>query len=148
MMSLKDEPNLLEGDVRKWMRSHWPGWIDWREPGKGLGAGAPDCEVLAGRVILPLELKAGAWEGALLKPHRVRPAQVGWHTSINSWGGRTGLVIGCRSLAKGLEILLVSGRHVRKWQDGFEWHQIQRLWPLDNPASLQEVIRLWVCVEP
>lgn len=70
---------MLETDLRIWMKEVLGDDLDWVEPGRGIGAGRPDCEVkLPDKRSLPVELKL--WE---LKRKgieaKMRPAQIRYH---------------------------------------------------------------------
>lgn len=67
-----------ESDLRKWLKEHWPGTIDWIEPGRGSGIGYPDCNLNMRSRRLPTELKVWHWKPRGLHC-KMRPAQIRYH---------------------------------------------------------------------
>ena len=67
-----------EDDLRRWLKEHWEGTIDWVEPGRGSGVGYPDCNLNFRNVRLPTELKVWFWKRSGLSC-KMRPAQIRYH---------------------------------------------------------------------
>ncbi len=82
--------NALEADLRKWLRKDWKGWLERREPGHGVGDGAPDIQLLLKlplymqiSLLIPVELKV-AFGGKFT----IRPGQMLWHREFAAAGGK------------------------------------------------------------
>ena len=99
---------MTEGDLRKELREDWDGWIDWREPVGNIGVGAPDCEILYGNSLIPIELK-------VIKSWRVhiQPSQIRWHIIFSSYGGLALFLIG-QSTPSGNVYYLGKGKDVKR----------------------------------
>ena len=112
-----------EIDVRHWMGKHWDGWIEFREPARGTGLGAPDCQImLPDGFIVPIEFKVGGFmPGKGFQSTPLRPAQIEWHRRFVLHGGIALLAGGFyfppkdRHLGDGLQLGLITGRMASKF---------------------------------
>ena len=82
--------NLLESDLRRWLRSVWSrgrGGIDvqWVEPAKGSSIGFPDAIVIVHPVLLPIELKLSKRLGNGKYVAVVRPVQRRFHLLMKNY---------------------------------------------------------------
>jgi hypothetical protein len=76
-----------EQSLRKLVKMHWSGWLDWIEPRGNAAVGRPDVDFLVGGIITPVELKIGLNKGEVFKIDRIRPDQISWHHRFWSAGG-------------------------------------------------------------
>ena len=91
-----------ESEFRDWVRGHWMGWIDGREPrgrgsraGWGSGTGAPDLQVGVDRgYILPIELKLGEIRKERLVVNDLHEPQRKWHARAGAAGVITATMAG------------------------------------------------------
>lgn len=128
-----------EKHLRTWWADRWPHWMEWREPGKGCGVGAPDMQILLGGsgVIVPVELKLGSIGRAAA--FNVRPAQFVWHRRFAESGGTSCFLVG--SQASG-DKALVKFKDCRRFERSFElqadtWLEVGGL---DGPELGERVI--------
>lgn len=113
-----------EIEVRHWMKRYWDGWIEFREPARGTGLGAPDCQImLPDGFLVPIEFKIG-WFGANGEGFRstpLRPAQIEWHRQFVLHGGIALIGVGFyfppkdRHLGDGMQLGLIAGRQASKF---------------------------------
>lgn len=113
---------MKELDVKRSFRALWPGWVGAYEIAFGGDIGAPDLQVLVGKLphVLPIELKRG-WmrSSGVVVPDRVRAAQVGWHRDFIKAGGRSILLIGVANSPFDNELYVVQGKDIPRWASGF-----------------------------
>jgi len=78
---------MIEQELRKLVKKHWPGWVDWLEPTGNAGVGRPDMDLLIAGNIAPVELKIGCLVGDVFKIERMRPDQISWQHRFYGAGG-------------------------------------------------------------
>lgn len=96
-------------------------WTEAYETRSGSGVGYPDLQMLVGRLLVPVELKAGGVENGRLRCSEIRPSQISWHHEFLKAGGKSFIVV-CWSYG-GLNAWAIpsTDREVTsKWKQGWD----------------------------
>jgi hypothetical protein len=146
----------VEKDLRKWLKDGWKGWMEWREPAKGCGVGAPDAQLLMGcggpekRWLLPVELKR--WGNAMMVDGNrrisvlMRPQQINWHNAFMEGGGTSAVVCSFHDIP-GKVVIVPWGsfqRGQRNWvesQTSLDFGELLSGWKGD--ASMKRLCKLF-----
>lgn len=85
-MDKNDQKNLLESDLREWLRNTWGKGghgLDWIEPTRGSSVGVPDVMIPVYPRLIPVELKINRQrKNSRWFTTPVRPAQIRYHQSL------------------------------------------------------------------
>jgi hypothetical protein len=86
-----------ERQFQRWFLKEWRSCNLWGEnihPSYGTKTGIPDLFVLAGGIMVPIELKTGGIGEEGLSVSDIRPAQIRWSRSFARHNGISGLIAG------------------------------------------------------
>jgi len=105
---------MLETDLRIWLKELLGDSLEWVEPGRGVGAGVPDCKImLPDNRLLPVELKLWVYRRDGLEC-KMRPAQIRYHFMTAHRGKGPTAIIYLVLDADDWKVFLLNGRDVPK----------------------------------